>query len=592
MPKQVDAARQGVDSAIPSGKNIRKRNEGVFSNDKCGVNIEDAVKSTLLDADTTAPGEMDTLKTKEQSAAITGTSQDGGIMSLSRSDKEAMALLVVLYLLQGIPVGLAFGTMPYLLKSYMSYTDVGIFMLCTYPYSLKLLWSPIVDTLFVTRWRVPFTSLTLSLGRRKSWIVPVQFLTSIALYLLANHTEEYVLSETANIYQVTALFFSLITMAATQDIAVDGWALTLLSEENVGYASTAQTIGVNIGYFTSFTVFLAFNSLEFSNKYFRSEALDYPILSLATYLKFCSAAFFLVTLWLLIFKKEKIEGRHSTEMSVRQVYVIMWRICKLKHVQLLTFVHLIGKIGFQPNEAVTGLKMVEKGLGKEDLALAVLIDFPFQILFGYLAALWSRGDRALFPWVVAFVARLGLALVSMAVVHGMPASSEPIGGSYFLLIIASTVLNSFASTVQFVGISAFHTQIADPIIGGTYMTLLNTVSNLGGTWPRYFVFKMVDFFSVSECLPPTGVDPKHVHQILGRANVTLPLSECISDTGKDYCHSIGGTCHILRDGYYWTNIICVALGAVTLLTFILPVCLRLQKIPSSAWRVRLDKVID
>lgn len=26
-------------------------------------------------------------------------------------------------------------------------------------------------------------------------------------------------------------------------------------------------------------------------------------------------------------------------------------------------------------------------------------------------------------------------------------------------------------TVQFVGISAFHTQIADPVIGGTYMTV-------------------------------------------------------------------------------------------------------------------------
>jgi hypothetical protein len=29
------------------------------------------------------------------------------------------------------------------------------------------------------------------------------------------------------------------------------------------------------------------------------------------------------------------------------------------------------------------------------------------------------------------------------------------------------------STVQFVGITAFHTQIADPLIGGTYMTVSN-----------------------------------------------------------------------------------------------------------------------
>jgi PAT family acetyl-CoA transporter-like MFS transporter 1 len=48
------------------------------------------------------------------------------------------------------------------------------------------------------------------------------------------------------------------------DIAVDGWALTLLSQENLSYASTAQTIGLNTGYFLSFTVFLAFNSADFA----------------------------------------------------------------------------------------------------------------------------------------------------------------------------------------------------------------------------------------------------------------------------------------------------------------------------------------
>jgi PAT family acetyl-CoA transporter-like MFS transporter 1 len=62
---------------------------------------------------------------------------------------------------------------------------------------------------------------------------------------------------------LTFIFVSLIFFAATQDIAVDGWALTLLSQENLSYASTAQTIGLNLGYFMSFTVFLAFNSVEF-----------------------------------------------------------------------------------------------------------------------------------------------------------------------------------------------------------------------------------------------------------------------------------------------------------------------------------------
>ncbi|PKI85457.1 hypothetical protein MVES_000335 [Malassezia vespertilionis] len=513
-------------------------------------------------------------------------------MDMPKEDKEATLLLILLYMLQGIPVGLAFGTMPYLLKQHLSYSDIGIFMLCTYPYSLKLLWSPIVDTLCAQKCRIPCTAWTLSLGRRKSWIVPVQLAIGVMLYVVAMHVDAYILGPQPNVYLVTGIFFALITLAATQDIAVDGWALTLLSEENVGYASTAQTIGVNIGYFMSFTVFLAFNSVEFSNKYFRALPLDYPLLSLAAYLKLCSGLFLLFTTWLLFFKKEQHHAE-AAEMDVGQVYSIMWRICQLKHVRLLMATHLIAKIGFQTNEAVTGLKLVEHGLGKEDLAFAVLIDFPFQIVFGYMAAAWSRGDRALQPWLHAFVGRLVLALVSMATVYGLPSSPSTISNSYFLLIIVSTVLNSFAATVQFVGISAFHTQIADPVIGGTYMTLLNTVSNLGGTWPRYFVLKLVDFLSISECEPPSASkiefqrDTKYAQG--GNSTSLLGLGECVSDAGKARCDAVGGTCHILRDGYYWTNITCVVIGAVTLFAFILPVARRLQKIPNAAWRVSLHK---
>lgn len=56
----------------------------------------------------------------------------------------------------------------------------------------------------------------------------------------------------------------LLICPSVTDIAVDGWALTLLSQENLSFASTCQTIGLNTGFFASFTVFLALNSETFS----------------------------------------------------------------------------------------------------------------------------------------------------------------------------------------------------------------------------------------------------------------------------------------------------------------------------------------
>ena len=68
--------------------------------------------------------------------------------------------------------------------------------------------------------------------------VPIQ-LASAALMLVSADWAEARLRE-ADIISVTALFFVLVLLAATQDIAVDGWALTLLSRQHIGSVLTLQ----------------------------------------------------------------------------------------------------------------------------------------------------------------------------------------------------------------------------------------------------------------------------------------------------------------------------------------------------------------
>ena len=42
---------------------------------------------------------------------------------------------------------------------------------------------------------------------------------------------------------------------------------------------------------------------------------------------------------------------------------------------------------------------------------------------------------------------------------------------------------------------AFFARISDPAIGGTYMTFLNTLTNLGNMWPNSFTLWFVDFLT-------------------------------------------------------------------------------------------------
>ncbi|KIK07384.1 hypothetical protein K443DRAFT_182209 [Laccaria amethystina LaAM-08-1] len=477
---------------------------------------------------------------------------------ISARDKRSMVLLCVLYLIQGVPLGLALGSVPFLLKEHLSYSQLATFALSSYPYSLKLLWSPIVDSLFIR-----------SVGRRKSWIIPMQLIVGTLMLYISLNVQKLLDDPGNNVTELTVIFTMLVLFSATQDIAVDGWALTLLSQDCLSYASTCQTIGLNTGFFASFTVFLAFNSEAFAARW------GVPQLSLSTYLRFWSIVCYLVTLWLLFFKKEDKEPASEADMSIKAVYKTIWTICKLKHVQLLILMHLFAKVGFAANEAATSLKMVEKGFRREDLAIAVLIDFPFQITGGWLAAKWSAGDRPLRPWMHAFWPRLIFCLIATLVVYWFP--KPPITLGFFAFLIFHTVLSSFASTVQFVGISAFHTRVSDPLIGGTYMTLLNTFTNMGGTWPKWFVLIGVDLFSVAICrVPDAGMDVK------------VQATECVSDHGKQLCHEINGICTTEQDGYYIVSAICMAFGVVFLLAFILPTARKLQALPTSVWRVKMS----
>ncbi|KAF9889883.1 hypothetical protein FE257_006973 [Aspergillus nanangensis] len=473
-----------------------------------------------------------------QTPAMTTTS----FANLPASDRRNFLVLCVLYFLQGVPMGLATGSVPFLLKPYLSYGQIGVFSLASYPYSLKLLWSPIVDAVWSRRF-----------GRRKSWITPVQVIAGLAMIYMSGRIEDMMKSAGANggagVWNFACWWFLLVLFCATQDIAVDGWAITLMSPPNISYASTAQTVGLTAGHFLSYTVFLAFNSADFANRYFRATPAEGGLLSLGTYLSFWGWAYLIVTTCLAVMKKED----HTLERdSILDVYKSMWNVLKLKNIQTIILVHLIAKIGFQANDGVTSLKLLDKGFGQDNMALVVLIDFPFEICLGYYAGKWSTEHGPMRLWCWAFMGRLAAAVLAQATVMVYPAGTD-VPFWYLLMVIGEHLISTFMNTVMFVSVSAFHARIADPAIGGTYMTMLATVSNLGGTFPRYFVLKLVDMFTEATCVPPSVPLPSD--QLKGEP-VTSPFS-CALEPDKARCVGGGGTCNTIHDGYYTTNVLCV-----------------------------------
>lgn len=98
-----------------------------------------------------------------------------------KKDFNNIALLMFLYFLQGIPLGLT-GSLPFILSSRkVSYADQGTFSFAFWPFSLKLLWAPIVDSLYVKKF-----------GRRKSWLIPIQYILGIFMILFADFIKQII----------------------------------------------------------------------------------------------------------------------------------------------------------------------------------------------------------------------------------------------------------------------------------------------------------------------------------------------------------------------------------------------------------------
>lgn len=475
------------------------------------------------------------------------------INDLPHDDTLNYALLIALYTLQGIPMGLS-ASIPFLIQqkvkvmaeaiasssavnnvastvadstiaanasasiTKMAYNAQAIFALCSWPFSLKLLWAPIVDALYFK-----------GFGRRKSWLVPVQTIASLIMILGSDYVENQLgLGKGNNLEMqqfdvkgVTAFFFVLYFLMATQDIAVDGWALTMLSKQNRGRGPVCNSIGQNLGYFLAFVGFLALNDAESSEKLWRpllglKSNPDQGLVSLGSFIKFMGFVMLVITTMVALFKKEMNSHGYNqvsnnnddddaeldaSQIGLAETYHRLWSVCKLPSVRMLFLVLLTYRFPTALSDKVKFLKAVEFGMSKQTTALlAPTIILPLGITVPIIAAkIWK--NNPLKQFMAAYKLRVTLIplldvcmlLAIRSFNHSTDFNSRLI---FWSLVISSTAMFSIVDSMQFNAQMTFFAHRVDPAIGGSYMTLLNTAANLGGTWPASIVMFLVGQLSV------------------------------------------------------------------------------------------------
>jgi len=142
-----------------------------------------------------------------------------------------LGFLSLLYFCQGLPGGFLAVALPViLLRSGADLKTVGFAGLLSLPWMAKVLWAPLVDQVGHR-----------GFGERKSWLVPAQLGMLAVTLTLAG------IDPVGSLVTVAALFFVLNVFAATQDIAVDGIAVDLLTDDELGPGNSAAVSGFKLG---------------------------------------------------------------------------------------------------------------------------------------------------------------------------------------------------------------------------------------------------------------------------------------------------------------------------------------------------------
>jgi MFS transporter, PAT family, beta-lactamase induction signal transducer AmpG len=169
--------------------------------------------------------------------------------------RRPVLIVMLLGFSSGLPLALAGSTLLIRLRQAgVDLSTISLFALVNTPYTIKFLWSPVIDAV-----NVPWLSRLV--GRRRAWVLLSQVLLISSIALLAET------NPAANLWPVAFSALLVTTASATQDVVIDAFRIESLQQSEQAAGSACYVAGYRIGIVvsTSGALFLisAFKSLGF-----------------------------------------------------------------------------------------------------------------------------------------------------------------------------------------------------------------------------------------------------------------------------------------------------------------------------------------
>ena len=380
----------------------------------------------------------------------------------------------------GLPLALTASTLSaWLFEAHVDKAAIGLFAAVATPYTLKFLWSPLMDSL-----RIPV--LTRLFGRRRGWILATQFALAASLLLLA------AASPAINPWATAGVALLVAFCSASQDIVIDAYRVEILAKEEQGEGAAMVQLGYRLGMLAS-----SAGALYLAAKVGWS----------ATYIMMSALVSVGIATTLIAREPEVKNAFHKTKGFAEWLResVIAPLADFMKHPswwQILAFI-VIYRLADAFIGSMTNPFLLEIGFKKEEIASIVKI-------FGTIATLigtFTGGSMTVRFGALRILFLAGLLHAATNLCYVWQAH---VGADSTVLAI-STSLENFTGGIAAAAFVAYLSNLCNVHYTATQYALLSSLAALGRAWfsvPAGYVAKYLGwswFFSLSALLALPGL---------------------------------------------------------------------------------------
>lgn len=393
----------------------------------------------------------------------------------------------------GLPLGLVWIAIPtWLANEGVDIKIIGLFTLAQAPWSFKFLWSPLMD-----RYALPVARL----GRKLGWALLTQAAllgTTLALAGLATHPDA--------LWVIGSLTLAIAFAAASQDIAIDAYAVEVLEAHEQGVAVGARTAIYRAGMFVAGGLTITLAGLWSWPLMFGLIAALYAPMMLVSVLAPKSSA-------------DSLGGPRSLREAVWEPFVGF--LAKRRALELLAFVVLykladnLGSALVRPFLVQTGFNNVDVGVATATIGLigtlvGTFIGGALTTALGLGHALWIFGFLQIasnFGYVL--VAEVGVNRPLMYGAMGFEALTTGMGTGAFGVLLLRMTMKQFSATqyALFSSLFALPRILAGPVTG----VMVDAIG-----WRDFFLFTIavgIPGMLMLQRFSPLGVREPQIEQL-------------------------------------------------------------------------------